>query len=676
MVERIRHRDGSDKNHHFDLKFTIVPIYNDNKHQIDHNILENRLKNHMKKTFILRDSDYPNYFQGNANRRSDFFERSMSNIMNFNPNSLMQTFFGMDPSPKQKSKKLDTRLNKGEFYMSPKIQNSPPFIPTINGHASHITDHRVRFPDSKEFTSIVNNHPPNLYRPKPEIYNKKSMIDYRGANDNIFVGSNDHRQTQLSFQQPPSYHPLPNYQQNFPQNFNQQNFPQNFNLQNYNQQKLNYHHQTHPIAVPVFSIPVDMPIIQLSQSPYAFPLQLQLSTPTNHGNFPPNDVTTLRYQPQLIGISNHPSPPIFNPYLPITLMQTTDKSKPFKESERHVTNHYSPADPVYHFEEQSTTETPIQPSTYSPRVNNYASIVRQQVEKPSISTASSIQVNRFDDNEFVPVSPPYDARKFKNVPKTSSTVKPDSINAQLVGIYDDSNATIPYVTLPPFDDTSEKSNEISYNVLQDRPKSSTKHSEKPVLRWVPKKYRTKPISSISPTPLTPTQHSFLPTMLPIEETTLQSFKSTTFINRGRNRYNRYNKRNSSSANVRAATISPQTTKIARKKTTSAAAIFTLSTPSPYPSSVFPTYITPQTTEEPITSQSFSTSVSLEVNGERIFNPTTTGGYELIHAGVESINTNMSNIRLFKASVVPEKFDDLTFSILNHAKVLENDKRVN
>jgi hypothetical protein len=661
MVERIRHREATGENHHFDLKFTVVPIYNDSKHQIDHNILENRLKNQMKKTFILRDSDYPNYFI-NSNRRGDYFssgfERSMSSIMNFSPNNLMKSIFGGSPTPKQKLQKVDHRLNKGEYYMSPKIQNiaKTSFSPAVNIHAQQI-DHRIRFPDSKEISTVMK-PPMNLYRPKPEIYNQKNIIDYRGANDNVFVGTSDHRQTQTSFQTPPNIHALPNYQQNFPQGYNQ--------LKPSFQQ-----HQSHPIAVPVFSIPVDMPIIQLAQSPYAFPLQIQLSTPPNQAIFPPSDVTTFRYQP-LIGLSN-PSPPIFNPYLPISLLPAEDNLKPFKESERHVTNHYSLPDPVYHVEEQSTTEAPIQTSTKSPRVNNYASIVRQQVEKPVISTASSVQVNRFDDNEFIPISPPYDAKKFKNVLKTSSTEKPDSITSQLVGIYDDANATIPYVTLPPLDDTSVKSNEISYKVVADRPKSpSAKTSEKPVLKWMPKKQRNKTKNFTSTTLATPTQNSFLPTMLPVETTTQQSLKSTTLIYRGRNRYN---KRNSSlSANVRVATISPQTTKIARKKTASAVTISALSTPSPYPSSVFPAYITPQVTQEPITSQSFSTSVSLEVNGERIFSPTTTVGYELISAGVESIRTNNSNIKLFKASVVPEKFDDLTFSILNHAKVIDSDSK--
>lgn len=704
MVERIRHRDGADS-HHYDLKFTIVPIYSDNKHQVDHNILENRLKNHMKKTFILRDSDYPNYFQVNGNRRSDLFspgfERSMSSFLNINPNSLMQSFLGLSPPQKQKNLK-DGRLNKGEFYSTSKIQTSPKVhFPNINGHASHVVDHRVRFPDSREITTTINKPPMNLYRPKPEIYNKKNIIDFRGASDNVFVGSSDNRQTQSSFQQPPPqvYQQTSTHLQQLPANYHQfqenlqqpqQNFQQQPNIyqqqpniyqqqqqqNSYQQSNYQQQQQNQPIPGPIFSIPVDMPIIQLAQSSYPFPFQLQLSTPTNQNQaqFPQTDVTTFRYQPQLIGLSNHPSTPLFNPYLPVSLLPS-DKPK-FKESERHTMNYYSPPDPVYHQQQQqspSTTEAPIQPSTYSPRLNNYANIVRHQLERPVIGTASSIQVSRYDDNEFHPISPFYDARKFKNVSKASSTVKPDSINAQLVDTYDDDvNVTIPYVTLPPVDDTSEKVNEISYKVVLDRPKSSSvKPSEKPVLKWVPKKQRNKKVNDTSSTPSTLPQNPFRPTLLP-DTTTQQSTKLTTHIFRGRNRFNKRN----SSANAKTSTISPITTKIVRKKTTNIMAISSLSTPSPYlsTSSIFPTYITPQATDEPITSQSFSTSVSLEVNGERVFDATTTPGYELIPAGVESINTNSSNIKLFKASVVPEKFDDLTFSILNHAKVIEGGKK--
>lgn len=632
MVERIRHRDSSGSSHRYDLKFTIVPIYNEQKHQIDHNILENRLRHHMKRTFILRDSDYPNYFQPHVNRRTDLFspgfERSFSSFMNINPNNLMNNLLGLNLPPK--NQKQDNRLNKGEFYMAPKIQNSPRplFHPSVNTHATHPTDHNVRFPDSREMT--INRPPMNLYRPKPEIYNDKNAVDYRGAHDNVFVGSSDHQLTQPGHQ---------------------------------------------PLAVPVFSIPVDMPIIQIAQTPGyfqgAFPFQIQLSTPANQVLFPQPDVTTFRYQPQLIGLSNHAA--AFNQYVPFNLIQP-NKSKQFHESERHTMNYYSPPDPVYHHQQQqSTTEAPIQPSTYSPRFNNYASILRPQLEMPAMSTASSIQVNTFDDNDFKPITPSYDIRKFKHVKSTarsSTTPKPDSINAQL-DTHEGSDVIIPYVTLPTRV-TTDKVHEVNYKVVANRPKLSHKFdekpAEKPVLKWIPKKQRNK-LVNVTSTAIT--QSAFVPTIIPMESSSEQSTKSTTYIYRGRNRFNKRN--SSSSASLRAASISP--TKIIRKKTTSAIPTSAASTPTSFAttSTIFPTYITPYATDEPITSQSLSTSISLEVNGERVYDATTTPGYELIRAGVDTIDTNTTNIKLFKASVVPENFDDLTFSILNHAKVIENDK---
>lgn len=656
MVERIRHRDDTSQSHRYDLKFTIVPIH-DPQHQIDHNILESRLKNHMKRTFILRDYDYPYFFQPYSNRRTDIFspniERSISNFMNTDPNSLMQNFLGLGQTQKQRKK--DSRLNTGEFYMSPKIQTSGNrhtknvhdagklnFHPTINGHAAHQIDHHVRFPDSREM--IINKPPPNLYRPRPEIYNQKNFIHYRGANDNVYVGSSDSQQM----------HP----------------------------------NQLGPVAVPVFSIPVDMPIIQIAQTAYgAFPIQIQLSTPPNTALFQQqqHDVTTYRY-PQLISLSNQAPQQLFNPYVTpiVNLAQNRNSSKQFHESERHTMNFYSPIDPVYHHhqqsQQQSTTEVPIQPSTYSPRFNNYAHL-RPQINTPAQSTAgSNVRVNTFDDNGFQPVTPSYDVRKhhnFKNFVKSSSTTaKPDSINAQLYDVNDpNENITIPYVTSSPTVISSVKVNEVNnYQIVVGRPKySSTKlfeaSTEKPVLKWIPKKQRNT--STTPPPPIS----AFVPTILPTEKsspistTTVQPSTrlTTTHIFRGRNRFN---KRNSSSSNGRAATISPQTTRITRKKTTSAIPFSASSTPAPIVT-VFPTYITPaQSTDDPITSQSFSTSISLEVNGERV---DTTIGYELVSAGVESVDTNNTNVKLFKASVVPEKFDDLTFSILNHAQALQNDE---
>lgn len=221
-----------------------------------------------------------------------------------------------------------------------------------------------------------------------------------------------------------------------------------------------------------------------------------------------------------------------------------------------------------------------------------------------------------------------------------------------------------------------------------RPKSATfkfteKPTEKPVLKWLPKKQRDKAANTtIAPTttfatprqthPFEPTRqtHPFEATLTPTEATTPQSTKlPATHIFRGRNRFG---KRNSSSSGVRTATISPQiATKLSRKKNQNP------STPTPS-TSIYPAYITPvqQTTVEPVTLRSLSTSISLEVNGERVNDQATTPGYELIPANIQSIDTNNSNIKLFKASVVPEKFDDLAHSILNHAHHVEKQKDEN
>lgn len=688
MVERIRHRE--DAGIRYDLKFTIVPIYNDDKHRVNENVLENRLKSHLKRTFLLRDTDYPTYFKSPTHRRTDLFspsiERSLSSLMNFSPNNIMHNLLGIAmPSPalKQKFQNKDKRLNMGEFYMSPKIMSSPKATYHPN-HAANLFEPHVKFPDSKEMTGMK--PPKNLFHPRPELYNSKNFIDYRGASDNVFVGTTEHQLVQ------PSQH------LNHHHHFVQQVHPGTLNKSPHvlHLSQPHIQHQS-PIQHQQVSLPVyQMPVIQLAQTPFGnFPFQFQTPTPVNQLLYQPQpEATTFRYQTHHLALPNHlPAQPLFNPFLSAQI--PANKSRPFKESERHTMSYYSPADPVYHHQ-QSTTEAPIHPSTYSPRFN-YSLIRRPQLETPVQSTADSSQVikldnskfkhgkfepNKFEDGEFQPMVPSYDLRKFnqfKNVPTVSSpSKKPDSINAQL---YDENeNKTIPYATLSPTPAivTNDKANEAGYEIVMGRPKSSTfkfteKPTEKPVLKWLPKKQREKAVNTtVAPatTIVTPRQtHPFEPTETPIETTTPQSSRlPATHIFRGKNRFN---KRNSSSSGVRTATISPQiATKLSRKKNPS--------TPAPS-TSMFPAYITPvqQTTVEPMTLRSLSTSISLEVNGERVIEQTTTTpGYELIPAQIQSIDTNNSNVKLFKASVVPEKFDDLAHSILNHAQHVEKQKDEN
>lgn len=134
MLERIRYRD-SEHGHRYDLKFTIVPIFDD--HQLKDNVLENRLKNQLNKSFILRDFDYPHYFHSlsaSDNRRTDIFKShfgsSLSKFMSNNTNNIFQEIFlGMNliapllnvPSFQNISSPGKYILNLGEYFMQPSI---------------------------------------------------------------------------------------------------------------------------------------------------------------------------------------------------------------------------------------------------------------------------------------------------------------------------------------------------------------------------------------------------------------------------------------------------------------------------------------------------------------------------------------------------------------------------
>jgi hypothetical protein len=717
MVERIRHRDRNE--HRFDLKFTIVPINKDIEN-IDHNnILEHRLKNHMKKSYILRDSDYPKYF---GNRRTDLFNinsgfsRSLSSLMN--PNNMLHTLLGLNISPPQQASLTsdhhqhqhnqqspqqlkevikDARLNTGEFYMGTKMipQNQK-----LNYHSTSANVlapgnlKMVKFPESQEQFTIK--HPKSHQhqqqrgqRPKAEIYHRiphhnapAALVDPRGTSsigDNVHVGSIEH--------------------QNF-HYYHQQHHPQ--------QPQINLPKIPSPTIFPLYSVPIDMNIIQF---PAAIPLSLQFSTPTNPQNLwiPQPEATTFRYP--------HNSQQLIQQqqiqYLPLAALQKPPKSQqPMMRgsSERHtaVNHQFSRPDPMYHHQSLSSGVKTEATTSHSTRQNNYANVnsgVRQ-------NTASSIQVNKYDDEEdsdFKPITPMYDIRKYKNnlrfhtsatttmSPITSTTTKKphsqklNSFNHDSAERGSNSNS----VTILPtiIVKHNEKENEIGYRVLAERTTMST--TEKPILKWMPKSNNKKKNANQTVV-VTPIVTSFQPTIIPNETTTsiittttspttrsISTKTSQQQFFRGKNRFNG-SKRNSTSSLLKlTTTISPTsseyssvTTKLSRKKSpnsnTSQLPSLTSST------TIFPAYVTVTPipmTDEPVTVQSLSTSISFEVNGEQQTTTTTTPAYEVVSAGVEVIKTNSSNVKLFQASVVPEKFDDLTFSILSHAKALEEDDRL-
>lgn len=711
MVERIRHRDNA-RGYRYDLRFTIVPIYNENGKSVSNN-LEERLRNQLKKTFILRDTDYPKYFQhlapkATVMRRSDQLDRSYNAAM-MNPNHInVHNIFGYSPTPKLYQVNGD-RLNTGEYY---KKQFSMPKPIPMNSFYIPNVNHRypIRFPDSRE---SLKNSPYRLKPMKEEekqeaAQNIANVVDHRGAVD--------------------------------------------LNKQHQSVQNTNVHTQSKPlpgrstnlfIPQPAIAVPIIVPQMSLIPS-Y---LQLQVSTPSNQILYSQQpDITTFRYpihpflntqQTQQQQQYSHYVPPFQYLHAQTSssqLNKTKIKPQNFKQSEvHHSAQGFSLPDPIYHAQlSSSTTEKSIYPTQYTPKLSNYV-------------TASSIQINSYDNTDFLPIDPPshmkgrksttssekniiitteksklsnfkhYETRNRQSIrEKIPKTTQPQSSYSISTTTTSASSSSSPSTTtqFPRNHHQFSFSDGSNYDVVATRP-SITKRTnrtttEKPILKWLPKKHRNK-------TSLGVTNYSTSTTQSPssIETTTISSqsnihpSRAATQVYRGRNRFYS-SKRNSTTSSVteksttllssmpnhnlkllkRKASTTLLPISITTQQTPSASSFITTTPLSSFSSTktttVFPTNaydITSSTYEtiEPVTLQpSYSTSISLQVDdGDDKIG--TTMSYELIPAGVEKIITNSSNIQIYKASegdsdeTYKEKIDDFEIeSIINHAKSIEAD----
>jgi hypothetical protein len=662
MVEKIRHRD-KDFGYRFDLKFTIVPITNEmgNNELNRKKSLEDRLRNQVKKTFILRDTDYPKYFQTfnpkALARRADSFDQR--------PNNLMQVYNVMP-----NSYSVPDRLNIGEFYKKP-IQKPPPsngfYIPNIN--------HRypIRFPDSREGAN--SRHPSyNRFKyvrdeEKQEAHNVLNIVDHRGAIDLSNKSPLSHQPSQPLQNLNPQTKPLPG------------------------RSTTGLYLSQPAIAFPLIVPQMPMSILQVA--PYTIPFQLQVSTPNSnqilytapHHN---QDVTTFRY----------PSPPAYLNQQQIPQFQYLPKinqSKEFRESEKIKPQvSFSQPDPIYY---SSTTEKPIQPTQYTPKLSNYV-------------TASSIQINSYDNNDFRPIISPYSKNKKFARPELKSTIndKPLKPTISSSNSISNSNSSIKIIernrnvtserkekpnklissiptTTTDFPPNHDNDYTNYYDIVATRKPSIAKRTttEKPILKWLPKKYRNKTLTA------TTTSTTQAPTTSANVETTINQSKSsfvypttkashTSHVFRGKNRF--YNsRRNFTNSSVNQnTTISPHTPlKVwKRKLTTTLLPIITTTqqTPSSIVASttIIPTFVTSSyEINEPVTLQSYSTSVSLEANEKKI--DTTQASFELIKANIDTIKSNSSNINIYKASDssdqdndgrAEEKIDEIASSILEQA----------
>ncbi|KAG5673963.1 hypothetical protein PVAND_003959 [Polypedilum vanderplanki] len=733
MVERIRHRDNL-REYRYDLRFTIVPIEKNGPNRSKN--LEERLRNQLKKTYILRDTDYPKYFQHiapKAIRRVDHLDRNMHTIMH--PNHFMHISFPQTPKHYQSAE----RLNIGEYMKKPfSMHKSPPmstyYIPNVNNR------YPIRFPDSRE------THKNNPYRVQPIREEEKqetaqsvlNTVDHRGAVE------------------------LNGKQKQIAKNINAQNKPQPSSTPS------NIFVPQPAIALPIIVPQMPMGIVHVA--PYTIPLHLQLSTPSNQILYSqPPDITTFRYPYGLINNNQQSIQqqsqqqqqyiPAFQ-YIPTSEISNNKTNvninnfapTKFKESEQiHKGQSFSLPDPIYH---PTTTEKFIKSTQYTPKVNNYA-------------TAASIQINSYENSgDFLPINPPHhhiskskktheskhsttEKSKFSNnknyestnrnrqnvkervsrpitttpSPPTFPTIQTTSYLTSTSFTKSSTNTSTPTTSLAPHTEfqRNHQFHETNYeNIAVTRPSVTKRTTEKPFLKWLPKKHRNKTFSSVTSYTAYPIKNitklttapsnSLAVTSSSIEASSTASSQSNIHptikafthvqVFRGRNRF--YNNRRNSStpssvtteksttAAVLSSTIMNQALKLLKRKATTTTIPITTEQPvTTTESSFMTTYVTSPSllsydeTNEPI---SYSTAISMEEDneGERRETTIASSSYELIPAGVEAIDTKSSNIQLYKASVLPEingvdeieklKIDEIATSIIrNHAKSTESEQ---
>lgn len=733
MVERIRHRD-SERGHRYDLKFTIVPIY-DNRQLKDNmfeNRLENRLKNQPKKCFILRDFDYPHYFHSlpaSNNRRTDLFtshfDSSLSKFMGYNPSNIFQEIFsGLNliapPVPlfQNISSSKKSILNLGEYFMQPSIiskyqNNNNYFVPSVNTHAGALNNNgRLKLPDSREGSTITfpsathhynhlikSNQPRNpIIFQNPVLKQEQSinndiLIDHRGAVEHIFGKNNiNYRQNIVN----PTTFPLTGNQHNQ----QQQNHP-NINFLPLQSIRSSSAVQTQPFQQQIGGkqFLINQMPVQYGQTSYAYTPQIQLATPNNQILLKQPDQTTFRYQVPILDSKNIYSQPLSTPsfhYLPKdhqpihnfvrfdtdnTFNHQNSTSQNFKQSERTENINYSLPDPVYF---PSTTENYARATTYysdpqvvTRKVKMYNDHGYQPMDSlfPLTTDSPISRINLLQNH--------VENNTEETQLETIVLKQPNSINSQLPDLGTGENITIPFASLPddhqkaihllPTDSIKKNITEKTenYDIILKRPTFHQKTTEKPILKWIPKKNRDK-----STTSYPSSQSQFSPTPIPTAKTTTLRVPLKYVVRnmtRGRSRFN--SRRTSTTTSTPIQLTSKENKK---KFRTTRSPTTKTNTPIPFEfSTVFPTYVFTESTQEPFTLQSFSTSISLVVGGSQsVITTEIPKRYEMVQAGVEPLVTNLKNIKLYSASNVENTFlkspdfDNLTFSILNHARAIE------
>lgn len=407
------------------------------------------------------------------------------------------------------------------------------------------------------------------------------------------------------------------------------------------------------------------------QTPYSHPLQLQLVTPPQQflGNVRDNAAITAA--PFHVGQQF-----TLDPYRPVVDFPSRFNRQQFPIQQNNEVNYnqqfepnrYSEPDPIYHGENVRLPPYNTRQVGFDPVID----IGNQQQHQQPTQNPNQIPANakpeqhtlKTDNGGYEIIDPsdleqrperlrvklateaPLQQQQQQNDRNENQTKYPDSINAQLPPPEQDDDLTVPYVESSVVTQTSvaqstsvESKDNRKHHSGYDKPKrirprgyyGPRTSTEKPILKWMPKK--TKPKESVT------IETEVVPT------TTTEAVITITPVN-------------SHSEEPR---TSISTSISVQVGTNSEATVLSHSEPPSNGSS-------DNSTESRESSKESSKESSEDYNG---FLPTIIPNVQLVRGRIEAVQTNDSSLRLFRSGEVNDDADedDVAQSILSHASNL-------
>lgn len=695
LVEKVRHRDEK-QGHRYELRITIFPI---KKLRVESKRDASDAVNQPKRrSFLIREQDYPKYFDETMKPNSKIQKRFFDLVGSLSENPYEEYRIPFTVGGYQNRYQDD--LNTGEYYQ-PKRNGEQYYqrpVGTISPYGG-----QIQFPDStaatNEFLEATRNYPINPFTSTHLHHhyylnrNNVPLIKATGyEKETVYENPSDdyrehvHVRNPQTDEQSDQRHSSKEHQHQQELNVAPQNtavptaIGVGYNF--YTEQPRNVYdvsdspgilfgnHQN--LQTPYsLSDQVPAPPLQFGQfyqqTPYSHPLQLQVVTPpqqfvvNSHENVAPITAAPFHLRQQHLLESFRPTidyPSRFNrQQFPI---QSNDVNVNYNQ--QFEPNRYSEPDPIYHGEN-------IQLPPYTRQVgfdpvidignHQQQQQQQQQTENPkplqiSVKPERQTLKTEHEDFEIHPTAKGKRPERLRAKTKAkvsqqksdrneNQTKYPDSINAQLPPPEQDDDLTVPYVESSVVTQTtygqSTTVDSIDYqkqSTGNDKPKRLRPRgyygprttTEKPILKWMPKK--TKPKASIIETDDNASDESTTTTETVITVTPINSHseESRTSI--------------STSISVQVGSNSAVTV------------------PSDPKESIDSADNSSESRE--------SESDSKDYNG---FLPTIIPNVELVRGRIEAVQTNDSNLKLFRSGEIDHDADEdhVAQSIISHASNL-------